>query len=156
DVLVVGAGPAGMECAVVLGKRGMRRVHLVERAGEVGGQLVWVPRLPGLGEWGRVTDYRKYQIELLDNVTFVPDTELSPEEILVYGAEVVVIATGSEWSSSTSVVGVDASLPHVLTPEQLLVEEKPLPSGRIAVYDADGYFVGAGVAERLALEGREV
>src|SRR5207244_2359764 len=28
DVLVVGAGPAGMECAMVLGKRGMRRVHL--------------------------------------------------------------------------------------------------------------------------------
>ena len=30
DVLVVGAGPAGMECAIVLGKRGFRRVHLVD------------------------------------------------------------------------------------------------------------------------------
>src|SRR5439155_24266055 len=29
DVLVVGAGPAGLECAIVLGKRGFRRVHLV-------------------------------------------------------------------------------------------------------------------------------
>ena len=34
DVLVVGAGPAGMECAIVLGKRGMRRVHLVEAGDE--------------------------------------------------------------------------------------------------------------------------
>ena len=37
DVLVVGAGPAGMECAIVLGKRGMRRVHLVEAEDELGG-----------------------------------------------------------------------------------------------------------------------
>ena len=37
DVLVVGAGPAGMECAMVLGKRGMRRVHLVDAEAEMGG-----------------------------------------------------------------------------------------------------------------------
>ena len=36
DVLVVGSGPAGMECAMVLGKRGMRRVHLVEAQDDMG------------------------------------------------------------------------------------------------------------------------
>ena len=48
EVLVVGAGPAGMECAIVLGRRGMRRVRLVDAAAEVGGITRWIPRLPGL------------------------------------------------------------------------------------------------------------
>ena len=39
DVLVIGAGPAGLECAMVLGKRGMRRVHLVEAQDEIGGAM---------------------------------------------------------------------------------------------------------------------
>ena len=56
DVLVVGAGPAGMECAIVLAKRGMRRVHLVDAADELGGIMRWVPRLPGFGEWARVVE----------------------------------------------------------------------------------------------------
>jgi dimethylamine/trimethylamine dehydrogenase len=47
DVLVVGAGPAGMECAIVLGKRGFRRVHLVDAGEDIGGIMRWVPRLPG-------------------------------------------------------------------------------------------------------------
>src|SRR5207247_1700896 len=54
DVLVVGAGPAGMECAMILGKRGMRRVHLVESNDEMGGIMRWIPQLPGLGEWAGV------------------------------------------------------------------------------------------------------
>ena len=45
DVLVVGAGPAGMECAMVLGKRGMRRVHLVEADKAIGGRVSWIPQL---------------------------------------------------------------------------------------------------------------
>ena len=62
DVLVIGAGPAGMECAMVLGKRGMRRVHLVDSGPEPGGHLRWVTTLPGLGTWSRVTQYRQSQI----------------------------------------------------------------------------------------------
>jgi dimethylamine/trimethylamine dehydrogenase len=52
-------------------------------------------------------------------------------------------------------VGADASLPHVLTPEQAAVEGKRPPGGRVAVYDAEGYFVGPGIAELLANEGFE-
>src|SRR3990170_3448966 len=68
DVLVVGAGPAGMECAIVLGKRGFRRVHLVGAGDEIGGGLSWIPQLPGLGEWARVVNWRRVQLDKLENV----------------------------------------------------------------------------------------
>ncbi len=53
SVLVVGAGPAGLECARVLGMRG-HDVHLREAGAELGGHLKDVMRYPGLSEWGRV------------------------------------------------------------------------------------------------------
>jgi hypothetical protein len=60
DVLVIGAGPAGMECAIVLGKRGMRRVHLVEAEAEIGG-IMRCPRCPASAS-GDVTNYRQVQL----------------------------------------------------------------------------------------------
>jgi len=63
-VLVVGAGPAGMECAMVLGKRGMAGVHLVDADDEIGGSVRWISQLPGLGEWRRliVTEKRSLTV----------------------------------------------------------------------------------------------
>jgi dimethylamine/trimethylamine dehydrogenase len=163
DVLVVGAGPAGMECAIVLGKRGFRRVHLVEAERELGGVMRWLPRLPGLGEWQRVVNWRRIQLEKLRNVEIVPGVRLDRQAALEYGAELVVIATGSRWApdglnafTHRPLPGCDASLPHVLTPEQVLVDGKRPPGARVVVYDGEGYVVAAGVAERLALDGYEV
>ncbi len=61
-------GRAGMECAIVLGKRGFRRVHLVDAEAEIGGHFRWVTQLPGLGEWGRVVNWRRIQLDKLANV----------------------------------------------------------------------------------------
>jgi dimethylamine/trimethylamine dehydrogenase len=76
-----------------------------------------------------------------------------------YGAELVIVATGSHWSgegmqSSTHepIDGASASLPYVLTPEQVMDGKRPAGS-RVVVYDAEGYFVGPGIAELLASEG---
>ena len=157
DVLVVGAGPAGMECAIVLGKRGMRRVHLVEAGEEMGGIMRWIRKLPGLGEWGRVVDYRRIQIEKLKNVEFIPNARLDSGDVAEYGAELVVIATGSPWATDgmngwtrESVTGADASKPHCLTPEQVMVDGKPVAGESVLVYDCDGYFMGVSLAEKLA------
>src|SRR4029079_6883684 len=86
DVLVVGAGPAGMECAMVLGKRGMRRIHLVDDQEDIGGCVREISAVPPLGEWGRLIDYRKIQLDRLRNVELVPSTRLSAEQVLTYGA----------------------------------------------------------------------
>jgi dimethylamine/trimethylamine dehydrogenase len=163
DVLIVGAGPAGMECAIVLGKRGMRRVHLVEAETEIGGSMRWIPQLPGLGEWKRYVDHRKIQLAKLANVEVHTRTRLGAGEIRDYGAEIVIIATGARWAGDglnavthDPIPGADASKPHVLTPEQVMLAGKRPPGKRAAVYDCEGFFMGAGMAEKLALEGYKV
>jgi dimethylamine/trimethylamine dehydrogenase len=162
DVLVVGAGPAGMECAIVLGKRGFRRVHLVEGEPELGGIMRWIPRLPGLGEWGRVLNYRRIQLDKLRNVEVIAGVRLSAEDVRTYGAEVVVLATGARWAEDglnglthEPIAGADAALPHVLTPEQIMLDGKRPDGKRVVVYDAEGYFMAPGLAEQLATEGFE-
>jgi len=161
-VLVVGAGPAGMECAVVLGKRGFSAVHLVEAEAEIGGRLRWTRRLPTLGDWGRITDWRAVQLGKLPGVEVITGRRLSAADILDYGAEIVVIATGSSWRGDgvqpgrvERIAGAGAGLAHVLTPEQVAAGQRP-PGRSVIVYDTDGYYVGPGVAELLAADGFSV
>jgi dimethylamine/trimethylamine dehydrogenase len=163
DVLVIGAGPAGMECAMVLGKRGMRRVQLVDAQDDMGGAMRWIPQLPGLGEWARIVNYRKIQLAKLRNVEFIKNVTLTATDVASYGAEYVVVATGSYWNrdglngcSHDAINGADAALPYVATPEQLVAEGKTLAGNRILVVDNDGYFMGVSIAEKLASEGKTV
>ena len=163
NVLVVGAGAAGMECAVILAQRGMRAVHLVEARSEVGGHLNWVSSLPGLAEWRRVVDYRQTQLRKFSNIQVITRTALDASDVLEYGAEIVIIATGSRWATDglnridrVPIPGADASLPYVLTPEQVMLEGKLVPGDRILVYDCEGYFMGASLAEKLARDGKAV
>jgi dimethylamine/trimethylamine dehydrogenase len=161
--LVVGAGPAGMECAIVLAKRGIEAVHLVDAAPDIGGRLTWTRRLPTLGDWGRILDWRAVQLSKLRNVEVITSRGLPAADILDYGAQLVVVATGSRWSDTglqgpthEPITGAVASVPYVLTPEQVVLDGKRPSGPGVVVYDADGYYVGAGVAELLAGEGFEV
>jgi dimethylamine/trimethylamine dehydrogenase len=163
DVLVVGAGPAGLECAIVLGKRGFRRVHLVEAEAEVGGCMRWIPQLPGLGEWARVLNWRAVQLSKLPNVEVITGARLGAGDVREYGAEIVIVGTGARWAGDgrnylthAPIPGADASLPHVLTPEQVMLEGKAPPGERVVVFDGEGYFTAAGLAEKLAGDGFSV
>jgi dimethylamine/trimethylamine dehydrogenase len=161
-VLIVGAGPAGMECAVVLGRRGFEAVHLVEAEPEIGGRVRWARRLPTLGDWGRIIDWRTVQLAKLPGVKVITGHRLAAVDVRQYGADLVVIATGSSWRGDGAqpgypdpMPGADPALPHVLTPEQACAGQRP-PGPRVVVYDTDGYYVAPGVAELLAADGYQV
>ncbi|HEX6359563.1 FAD-dependent oxidoreductase, partial [Actinophytocola sp.] len=163
SVLVVGAGPAGLECGIVLAQQGVEYVHVVDGSRHVGGHFHWVPRLPGLAEWIRVVDYRKAIAERLSNLAVVPNKPLSLEDILEYGADRVILATGSRWArdglngiNQGPVPGADAADGHVFTPEQIMVDGAAVPGDHVIIYDCEGYFMGVSLAERLALEGKRV
>ena len=151
-MLVVGAGPAGMECATVLGRRGFEAVHLVEAEPEIGGRLRWMRQLPTLGDWGRITDYRAIQLDQAAERRGDHRAPARPRPTSSTTApQIVVVATGSHWrgdgvaaaTTPSRSTGADAALAHVLTPEQVMVEGKRPPGRRVVVYDTDGYFVGA-------------
>jgi dimethylamine/trimethylamine dehydrogenase len=173
-VLVVGAGPSGMECAMVLGKRQMSAVHLVEADKEIGGCVNWISKLGhsdgkenlfrgtarGLGEWARITNYR--QLDKLRNVEVHLNSRLSAQDVLEYGAEIVIIATGCRFASDglnpathEAIEGADASLDWQLTPDQVAKGEKTIGQ-RVLVLENEGYYMGASVAQKLAGEGKDV
>jgi dimethylamine/trimethylamine dehydrogenase len=162
-VLIVGAGPAGLECGIVLARRGVEYVHVVDDAERPGGHMEWVPRLPGLAEWARLVHHRQTIAAKLTNLTIVPNRRLGAEEILDYGAEVVILTTGSAWArdgissvTRAPIPGADADQPHVLTPDQVMLEDKQPPGDSVLVYDAEGYFMGVSLAERYARQGKRV
>lgn len=161
-VLIVGAGPAGMEAAVTLGKRGFQAVHLVDSAAEMGGHLNWMTTMPGLRTWRRVVEYRERQIAKLANVSFIPNSHVDLDAICDYGAGIVIVATGSHWAGDginpathDRIAGADATRPDVATPEQLVVEGKQLGDD-VLVVDGDGYHMASTVAEFLARQGKKV
>ena len=159
NVLVVGAGPAGLEAAQALGKRGYP-VMLAEATRELGGRVLREARLPGLAEWIRVVDYRKGQLAQLPNVELAFESEVTADEVLSYGFRHVAVATGSRWRDRrrrppahrirSSSPGSRCSRPTTCSPGAR-------PQGeRVVLYDDDEYYLGGVLAELLAREGRQV
>ena len=156
DILVVGAGPAGLECARVLGERGYR-VTLADSGRVAGGRVTReATTLPGLAEWLRVRDWRLTQLGKLSDVALHLESELGPEHVLELAPDRVVIATGARWRrdgvgrAHVRPVAWDMGL-AVLTPDDIM--DGTLPEGPVVVYDDDHYYMGSLIAEKLARAG---
>jgi dimethylamine/trimethylamine dehydrogenase len=159
SVLVVGAGPAGLEAARALGQRGYR-VTLAEAGRTLGGRVTREAALPGLSEWARVRDYREQQLLKMANVEIYRESALGAEDILAFGAEHVALALGAAWRADGAGRSSLAPLPglagaeRVFTPDDVMAGR--LPEGRVLLYDDDQFYLGAVLAEKLAREGVEV
>jgi len=165
-VLVVGAGPSGSEAARVLMESGYT-VHLYDTAEKIGGHLNSVASLPGLGEWSYHRDYRETQINKLvkknkESQVALGQKPMTADQVLQYGADKVIIATGSSWNTDgnnclthEAIPGADASLPDQLTPEQVFAGKKKIGK-RVVILNADTYFMAPSLAEKLATDGHEV
>jgi dimethylamine/trimethylamine dehydrogenase len=157
-VLVVGAGPAGLEAAMTLGKRGYE-VMLAEASAELGGRSARESRLPGLASWGRVRDYRVYQIGQLGNVQAFHSSRLDAQQILELGFARVAIATGAAWRRDGVGRGHYEPVPGhgrngIFTPDDVMAGAEI--EGPVVIYDTDHYAMGGVIAEALRLKGLDV
>jgi len=158
SVLIVGAGPAGLEAACALGQRGYQ-VILAEAEQELGGRINRESRLPGLSEYARVRDWRLGQLASMENVQVYPDNRLDVESILELDSQHVILATGASWRSDG--VGRWSNLPfagcdqeNVIGVERIL--EGFLPDGPVVIYDDDHYYLGSAIALKLCSAGVKV
>ena len=154
-VLVVGAGPAGLEAALTLARRG-HGVLLAEAGRELGGRLLVESTLPGLGHWIRVRDHRQHMLAKFPNAEIFRESRIGAGDIADLGIAHVVVATGSRWRrDGIGQRGEEAvALPGALTPEDVFAGH-PL-AGPVVIYDDEHYVMGGALAERLSREGHAV
>lgn len=158
--LIVGAGPAGLECALQLARRGYE-VTLAEESDELGGRVLKESRLPGLGAWLRVADYRLYQLRQMSNVQLFTQSRIKAEDVAELGAAHVFLATGAYWRvdgigrSTLRTPPRIADAAHVLTADDILAGNLP-PEGPVVIYDDDQIYLAGVIAEKLAVAGYDV
>jgi dimethylamine/trimethylamine dehydrogenase len=163
EVMVVGAGPAGLECARALGQRGYR-VSLLEARREAGGRVLRESALPGLSEWRRVIDWRLTQIKKMKNVSLFLSSPMTAADLLEAGVRNIILATGAAWRRD----GVGRTLwkpipgcelRNVFSPDDLMEGNAVtgnLINGNWVIYDDDHYYMGGVLAELLAGQGCKV
>jgi dimethylamine/trimethylamine dehydrogenase len=182
EVMIIGAGPAGLECARALGQRGYE-VSLLNARQELGGRLLRESALPGLNEWRRVMDWRLTQIGKMKNVSVYPSSPMTAKDILESGAQNVILATGAMWRRDgvgrtlwKPIQGHD--LENVFSPDDLMdanmesvssshsqgmlqnlqkkMRKQASAIQNVVIYDDDHYYMGGVLAELLAMNGCNV
>ncbi|HET7326392.1 MAG TPA: NADH:flavin oxidoreductase [Nocardioidaceae bacterium] len=144
--VVVGAGPAGLEAARVLGERG-HQVVVLEAADAPGGQVrlaaaaVRRRDLIGIVDW-RVTEAKHFGVDLRCGVYAEPETVLTEEP------DVVVVATGGLPNRSFLADGQD-----LVADVWDVMSGAAHPSGSVLVYDDNGAEPAMDAAEMLATRG---
>ena len=158
-VLVVGAGPAGLEAARALGQRGYA-VTLAEATDELGGRVIAEAKLPGLNEWIRVRDYRVQQLQKMVNVEIYRASKLTAMDVRSFEFPHVALATGSTWRvdgvgrwHQTALANLGPR-DRIFGPDDILAGR--IPQGDTLVFDDDHYYMGSTIAERLCRQGLSV
>lgn len=148
-VVVVGAGPAGLEAARVAGERG-HEVVLIEAQSKPGGQILLTAQSPRRREMIGIIDWRVAQCAAL-GVHFRYDTWAEGETVLEERPDVVIIATGG--LPHTEVLGEGNELVHSAWD---IIGGDVKPGQNVLIYDDAGDHAGLQAAEIIAASGAKV
>ncbi|KTR02520.1 NADH:flavin oxidoreductase [Aureimonas ureilytica] len=154
-ILVIGAGPAGLEAATWLGRRGYETV-IVDQEPVFGGRAVRESTLPGLSTYKRVADWRLQRLRLDPNVTLLAGNRVTADVVLDADFSLVAVATGATWradgigrTNARPIPGLDTI--QVFTPDDIMAGR--LPQGRVVIFDDDHGHMGGVIAELLVATG---
>jgi 2,4-dienoyl-CoA reductase (NADPH2) len=144
-VMVIGAGPAGLEAAVTAAKCG-HAVTLYEMSRDIGGQLPLVAAPPGRDEFARLMDYYRSQIKP-SGVKLKLGKKVTIKKVLKVQPDTVILATGSR-QIVPNIPGIDR--PEVVTAWDALLSKVDLGKS-VAVLG--GGAVGVETAIAIAEQG---
>ncbi len=146
SVVLIGAGPAGLEAARVLAERG-HKVHVLEAHKEPGGQVRYIAGI----DWRRgmlgITRWL-YERCVALGVTFEFNRYMQTQDVIELQADVVILATGGAPQMDT----IEGAAQFANTSWDLLNGDMPIGQ-RVLVYDETGSQSGPGCAEKAGSVG---
>ena len=148
-VVIIGAGPGGLEAARVAAERGYD-VTVFEAAGDAGGQIRLTAQSPRRREMISIIDWRMAQCAARD-VEFRFNTWAEAEDVTALNPDLVIVATGGMPNTDVLKEGNDLV---VSTWDILSGDVKP--GSKVLVYDDAGDHAGLQAAELIAQSGAEV
>ncbi|MFO6464568.1 FAD-dependent oxidoreductase [Jannaschia sp. KMU-145] len=150
-VVIVGAGPGGLEAARVAAERG-HDVTVFETQSRPGGQIRLTARSPRRAEMIGIVDWRMAQCAARD-VAFRFDTWAEADDVTALDPDVVVVATGG--LPNLELFEQRGEAAHVASAWDVIAGDV-VPAGRVLIYDEAGDHPGLMAAEIAAGAGAEV
>ena len=150
DVLVVGAGPAGLQAAISATGSG-HHVTVIEREDEPGGQVRWAASVPSRAELGDLVRNQVAECTRL-GVAVKLGEEVTPEYVATHRPDVVIVAAGATPARPWWAPPDDGRIVDVLD----VLRGTARPDGQVVVIDELGFHQATSVAELLADRGCDV